>query len=148
VVAVPYREKGMQRLAAIGFILIGTLHMLMLGLDAWPQVPALLSGALWTPDHVVLAVGARDATLLQAEHAFWSTMGSAGPPLIFVGILIHWIDRRGLRVPPAASVVLVAWSALASLLMQPSGFPLVLFMSVLLLVAGLPGRARTTGEAA
>jgi hypothetical protein len=150
----PANQMGywtMRRMAAIGLIVIGLLHLVALGKDAWPEVPALLSGALWTSDHVLLPVAARDPALVLAEHAFWSTLGSAGIPLVFVGVVTLWIGRRGLTVPPAASAILVVWSALGSVTMQPSGFPLVLLASLLLLAAGLRERGErpaTTGGSA
>lgn len=125
----------MQRAAGIGFVLIGLSHMALFGRDAWPQAAAIVSGALWTTDHTLLPVAARSAALLQAEHAFWSTIGSAGTPLLVLGLIILWIDRSGLRVPAAPSALLVIWSAAGTALMQPSGFPLVLVASVLLLLA-------------
>ncbi len=132
----------MQRVAGAGFVLIGLLHMALFGREAWPQAAAVLSGALWTADHTLRPPAARDAALLQAEQAFWSTIGSAGMPVLVLGLIILWIDRSGLRVPAAPSVLLVIWSAAGTALMQPSGFPLVLLASVLLLGASLRGRRR------
>ncbi len=135
----------MQRVAGIGFMLIGLLHMTLFGWDAWPQAAAVLSGALWTTDHTLLPVAARDPALLQAEHAFWSTIGSAGIPVLVLGLVILWIDRSGLRVPAAPSALLVIWSAVGTALMQPSGFPLVLLASALLLIASLRRQETTPG---
>lgn len=73
-----------------------------------------------------------------AMAAFWLTTGSFAAPLIMLGAVVLWLDRRGIALPRSAGWMLVIWSALAAVILEPAPW-------VLLTVAGgllLAGPAR------
>jgi hypothetical protein len=88
-------EKGefqMIRWAGRLIVAIGVGHMLIgLALTAPHHVDAWFSGAVWD-DNL--------AHMSAANGAYWLTFGSFGVPQTVIGLMVLWLDRRGI-VPPS-----------------------------------------------
>lgn len=118
----------MTKLSAYGIIAIGILHLLALGPDALDQISGWAAGGLWTWEHWK-PVESQSADLVVSGFAFWSTIGSCAVPLILLGSLILWNLRQGIAIPRFIVFGLLGWSLLATLIMLPSGFPLLLLVA-------------------
>ncbi|KVK54222.1 hypothetical protein BCY90_16140 [Agrobacterium deltaense] len=130
----------MYRFSCFALIGLGVLHLIALGVDAASYAPGWLEGILWTFEHWA-GVEDQRRDLVLAGFAFWSTVGSMGVALVGLGYVLLWIDDQGLTAPRLLIEGLVAWALIATLLMPPSGFPLVLLASLGLLTKqrGNPG---------
>jgi hypothetical protein len=84
-----------------------------------------------------------------AMAAFWLTTGSFAAPLILLGAMILWLDRRGLVPPRFVAWLLVGWSALAAVILEPAPWLLITFAGGLLLAAAraAPDHAARTATA-
>ena len=71
-----------------------------LALTAPHHVDAWFSGALWDDDL---------AHMSAANGAYWLTFGSFGVPQAVIGLMVLWLDRRGI-VPPS----FIAWTLAAN----------------------------------
>ncbi|MBC6449561.1 DUF6463 family protein [Actinokineospora xionganensis] len=68
--------------------------------------------------------------------AFWYSVYSFGLPLLLIGVIVLWLDRRGITPPPFIAWSVAAWTVIGTVL---SGFSPLLFLLVaaaLLLVGG------------
>ncbi|GAB2511595.1 DUF6463 family protein [Nocardia heshunensis] len=74
--------------------------------------------------------------------AFWYTAYSFGPPLLAIGLLVLWLDRRGITPPPFLAWGIAGWTVITAILSGPSPLPLLLIAALLLLIA-----ARRTAQA-
>ncbi|MGY5223178.1 hypothetical protein [Nocardia asiatica] len=70
-----------------------------------------------------------------AMASFWLTTGSFGVPLVLVGVLVLWLDRRGIVPPPFVAWTLGIWSALAGVILEPAPWALA-WIAVGLLAVG------------
>ena len=123
----------MLRLAGYTMIAIGLLHIAVLGMDALPLLGGWASGALWTTAHWQPVVDqAHDMVVNNA--AFHATVGSFAGPVIVLGAMVLWMDRCAMTPPAFLGWGLGAWALLASLIMEPSGYPLGLIPAVLLIL--------------
>lgn len=137
----PARWAGASQLKWAGYTMIGigVLHILVLGLDAVPLLDQWARGALWTSAHwQPLASQARD--LLVGNAAFHSTIGSFAGPVIVFGFLLLWMERRAIVPPAFLGWGLGVWAAMASLVMEPSGYPLGFIPAVLIVLASRSAR--------
>lgn len=119
----------MYRASIYGLIGLGILHMLVLGADALAAVPGWLHLDLWTFEHWGAAVDQRQDLLLSG-FAFWSTIGSFAVPAMVLGFLLLWLDRRGIVPPAFTGWVLLGWTAITTMLMLPSGFPVAVLVAL------------------
>lgn len=131
----------MVRWAAIGFLVLGVVHFLVLGADLPAELPRWLSLNFWTFEHWA-PTREQNVDLALSGAVFWATLGSLAVPLMVLGGLLLWLDRRGLPIPPFVGWVLVAWFALLTAIIPPSGFPVCLAVSLVLAI-GLQRRARS-----
>jgi hypothetical protein len=113
----------MIRWSGIALVAVGILHVIVLGKDALPHVPDWLRLQLWTDEHW-RPFEAQRLDILTSNAAFWATVGSFAVPMILLGALVIWLDRRGLPVPAFVGWALLAWFIVASLIIEASGFPL------------------------
>ncbi|MEU9872845.1 hypothetical protein AB0C87_33955 [Actinomadura sp. NPDC048021] len=80
----------MIRWAGLLLILLGAGHTLGgLLLTAGRHADSWFTGRLWRPEEGI-------AGMSSAMAAFWLTLGSFGVPLAVVGMIVLWLDRRGL----------------------------------------------------
>jgi hypothetical protein len=92
-------------------------------LTPWRKIPGWLTLELWTAEHWQ-PLRAQRLELLASNAAFWSTIGSFALPLIMLGAVVIWLDKRQLPVPAFLGWSLLAWIVVASLIIEVSGFPL------------------------
>ncbi|MFD0420096.1 DUF6463 family protein [Streptomyces sp. NPDC127108] len=83
------------------------------------------SGELWGEDL---------AAMSEASSAFWLSWNSFGPPLVILGLMVLWLDRRGIVPPPFIAWVLGVWAVGDTVILGLSPSPVILLASVLLLV--------------
>lgn len=130
----------MIRWSAIALIVLGIVHMLVLGSDIPTELPKWLGLNLWTFEHW-RPLRSQPHDLALSGGVFWATVGSFAIPTMILGGLILWLDRRGQTIPPFVGWSLIGWILLASLIMAPSGFPVALLITVCLAV-GIRKRAK------
>lgn len=117
--------------AGTSMIVLALLHLGVLGWDALAYLPDWMDGRLWTLEHWKAPAVMR-AELVRINYAFWTTLGSFALPCVAMGLVLREIGRRGLPVPPGAAWVFFAWSATASAVMEPAGFPLAFIPACLM----------------
>jgi hypothetical protein len=91
------------------------------------------SADLWRLDEGILDMS-------PAMAAFWLTTGSFAGPLILFGAMVLWLDRQGIAPPRFLAWMLVAWSALAAVILEPAPWVLLTVAGGLLLTAARPSR--------
>jgi hypothetical protein len=128
---VPARQYGGQRIvrwAGYLIVFIGVGHMISaLALTAPEHADAWFSRAIWDED-----LGAMSS----AHGAYWLTFGSFGIPQIVIGLLVLWLDRRGLVPPTFIAWTLAANAVLCGVIFGPAPWPVDLVSAGLLLAAG------------
>lgn len=124
----------MIRWSAYMMIAIGVLHMLVLGYDALPVISGWAQFDLWTMTHTTTPPAERPFAMVVSTDSFWATIGGFAIPLMVLGALVLWMDRRGYPVPSFVGWGIGAWALVNSLIMQPSGFPLGLIIAALLII--------------
>lgn len=85
------------------------------------------SGALWGQDF---------SDMSPANSALWLSLESFGPPLIVVGLIVLWLDRRGITPPPFIAWTLGIWGMVDAVILITTPWPLFLLANILLLVGG------------
>lgn len=123
----------MIRWSGIAMVAIGIVHMIVLGIDAVVEIPGWLRLELWTAEHWQ-PLRAQRLELLASNAAFWSTIGSFALPLIMLGAVVIWLDKRELPVPGFLGWSLLAWIVVASLIIEVSGFPLGILIAICLIL--------------
>lgn len=114
-------------------VFIGVGHMLSaLVLTAPHHAGAWFSGAVWNEDL---------AAMSSANGAYWLTFGSFGIPQIVIGLMVLWLDRRGIVPPSFIAWTLAGSAVLGGVIFGPSPWPVDL-LSAGLLLAGARRAAR------
>lgn len=114
-------------------IVIGILHMFVLGIDAVAEIPGWLRLELWTAEHWQ-PLRTQRLEVLASNAAFWSTVGSFALPLIMIGALVVWLDGKHFPLPSFLGWSLLAWIVVASLIIEVSGFPLGIPVATCLII--------------
>jgi uncharacterized protein DUF6463 len=91
------------------------------------------SGELW---------GADLANMSPANSAYWLTLASFGPLLIVIGLIVLWLDRRGITPPPFVAWTLGIWTVVDAAVLLLTPWPILLLANVLLLVGVRRARHR------
>lgn len=86
---------------------------------------AWFSGELW---------GADFSDMSPASGALWLSVNSFGVPLILIGLLVLWLDRRGITPPRFLALALGAWTLLDAAILMLTPWAIMLLASVLLLI--------------
>ena len=109
-------------------VLFGAAHTLgaLTVLGAARHAGTWFSGGLWRDDL---------ADMSPANSALWLSLDSFGVPLIVVGLVVLWLDRRGITPPPFIAWVLGAWTVLDAVILALTPWPIML-VAVGLLLAG------------
>jgi hypothetical protein len=89
------------------------------------HLAAWFSAALWHDDL---------ANMSPANSAFWLSLYSFGVPLILVGLLVLWLDRRGITPPAFIAWVLGIWISVGAVVLLLTPWPILLFAAGLLLI--------------
>lgn len=71
--------------------------------------------------------------LSPADGAFWFGPGGLGLPLLLVGLLIGWMNQRGIVPPAFLAWTLLAWAGVCAVIVEPAPFVLIGIAAVLLL---------------
>ncbi|MCF3103108.1 hypothetical protein IPZ58_16165 [Streptomyces roseoverticillatus] len=118
-------------------VLFGTAHTLLaLTVEgAARHAGEWFSGALW---------GEGFSDMSPANSALWLSLESFGPPLIVVGLIVLWLDRRGIAPPPFIAWTLGIWSVVDAVILITTPWPLTLLANILLLVGGRRAARRGT----
>lgn len=109
-------------------VFFGTAHTLgaLILLGAADHMGAWLRGDLWWDDL---------ANMSSANSALWLSLASFGPPLVLVGVLVLWLDRRSIVPPPFVAWALGVWAVLDAIILLPTPWPILLIASGLLFAA-------------
>ena len=86
---------------------------------------AWFSGELWRDDFAAMSA---------ANSAYWLSLGSFGIPLIVIGLIVVWLNRRGITPPPFLAWVLGSWTLVDAVVLALTPWPVLLLANVLLLV--------------
>lgn len=121
-----------MRWAGYLIVFIGAGHMVTaLALTAPEHAEAWLTRGIWGEDL---------AAMSSANGAYWLTFGSFGVPQVVIGLLVLWLDRRGLVPPTFIAWTLAANAVLCGLIFGPAPWPVDLVAAGLLLVAARRAR--------
>jgi len=109
-------------------VFFGAAHTLgaLTVLGAARHAGAWFSGVLWRDDL---------AEMSQANSALWLSLHSFGMPLIVVGLVVLWLDRRGITPPPLIAWILGIWTVVDAVILVLTPWP-ILLVAVGLLLAG------------
>ncbi|MFE0100678.1 DUF6463 family protein [Streptomyces sp. NPDC059009] len=92
------------------------------------------SGGLWHEDL---------AEMSPAGSAYWLSVESFGPPLIVVGLIVLWLDRRGITPPAFIAWTLGIWTVVDAVVQPFQPWPLGVLAVVLLLLGSRRAPRRT-----
>lgn len=123
----------MVKWSAVALIVLAVVHLLVLGIDVPAELPKWFGLNLWTLDHWQ-PLRSQPLDLALSGGVFWATAGSFAVPLLILGFLLLWLDRRGEAIPTFVGWMLAGWAALLTLLMPPSGFPVGLAIALCLAI--------------
>ena len=115
-------------------VLYGTAHTLgaLTVEGAAGHAGAWFRGELWWDDLSHMSA---------ANSALWLSLGSFGIPLILIGLLVLWLDRRGITPPSFIAWTLAIWTLLDAVIMLPTPWPILLLASGLLLAGAREARS-------
>ncbi|MFF3666342.1 DUF6463 family protein [Microtetraspora malaysiensis] len=68
-----------------------------------------------------------------AVHDFWGNPAGFGLPLLLVGLLVLWMDRRGLTPPAFLAWTMLVWAVACAVIAEPTPAPLLVAAAILLL---------------
>jgi hypothetical protein len=108
-------------------VFFGAAHTLgaLTVLGAARHAGVWFSGGLWQ-DNL--------ANMSPANSALWLSLDSFGVPLIVVGLVVLWLDRRGIAPPTFIAWVLGIWTVLDAVILVLTPWPIMLVAVGLLLV--------------
>jgi hypothetical protein len=116
-------------------VLAGVVHTLGSLIETVPDhVGTWVSGALWSETGY--------ANLSDAAVGFWYSVNSFGPPLLLIGVLVLWMDRRGVMPPTFIAWAIAAWTIVTFATSGPSPLPILLIAAGMLFVGSRRARQR------
>ncbi len=83
------------------------------------------TGKLWHEDL---------ANMSPAMSALWLSLDSFGPALILIGLLVVWLDRRGVTPPEWLGWALLVLTVVDAAIMLLTPWPLILAANIMLIV--------------
>jgi hypothetical protein len=84
---------------------------------------AWFGGELWKDDL---------ANMSPANSALWLSVDSFGVPLIVIGLLVSWLDRRGIAPPQFVAWTLGIWTLIDAVILLFTPWPILLLANILL----------------
>jgi Family of unknown function (DUF6463) len=119
-------ESQMIKWAGRLIVLYGAAHTLsaLTFEGAAGHADAWFSGELW---------GEELSSMSPANSAYWLSVGSGGVPLVLIGLLVLWLDRRGITPPPFLAWTLGIWTVVDAVVLGPTPWPILLLANILLL---------------
>jgi hypothetical protein len=122
-------------------VLAGVGHTLGSLVETAPEhVGTWFSGSLWSETGY--------AGLSDAAVGFWYSVFSFGPPLLLIGVLVLWLDRRGVTPPSFIAWAIATWTVVTFVASGPSPLPILLVAAGLLLVGAHHARRQELEAAA
>ncbi|MFE3447107.1 DUF6463 family protein [Nocardia sp. NPDC059180] len=115
---------------------LGAVHLTAATLFSYRHFAEWFSFGLWT-------LGADITELSPSIGGFWFGPGSFGAPLLLLGLVVIWMDRRAITPPAFLAWSLLAWTAVCALIFEPAPWVLATAAVVMLLV----GIRRAGGQA-
>jgi Family of unknown function (DUF6463) len=108
-------------------VLYGATHTLgALSMEgAARHAGAWFSGELWGDD---------PADMSPANSALWLSVDSFGVPLIVIGLMVLWLERRGIIPPSFVAWTLGIWTVIDAVILLLTPWPILLLADILLLV--------------
>lgn len=122
------RARALTLLAGRLIVAIALLHIVFFVVVSWDHLPGWLAGDLWRN-------AALDAPMTQSEAHFWTLLGSFAVPLLLLGAVMARSAKEGRLLPAYITWTITAWVVVCTLLLEPSGFPLGLVPSGMLVAA-------------
>ncbi|MEU2253623.1 DUF6463 family protein [Nocardia xishanensis] len=90
-----------------------------------------------------------DATAMNyAEATLWYTVFSFGVPFLLIGLMVLWLDRRGITPPAFLAGIVAGWTLITVAVGGPSPLLVLLIAAGLLLVGSRRAAARGNPETA
>ncbi|WP_125776770.1 hypothetical protein [Antribacter gilvus] len=80
--------------------------------------------------------GADLSEMSPANSAYWLSVDSFGPQLVLIGLLVLWIDGRGLTPPKFLPWALAAWVAVDAVILGWTPNGLIIVVPIVLLLIG------------
>jgi hypothetical protein len=77
-----------------------------------------------------------------ANSALWLSVDSFGVPLIVIGLMVLWLERRGITPPPFIAWTLGIWTVVDAVILLLTPWPILLLANILLLVGARRARHR------
>ena len=115
--------------------LAGVAHSLGSLIEAAPDhIGTWFSGPLWSETDY--------AAWGDAAAGFWYSVFSFGPPLLLIGLIVLWLDRRGISPPSFIAWAMAAWVIVTFVASGPSPLPVLLIAAGLLLAGARRARDR------
>src|SRR5690349_8824364 len=74
------------------------------------------TGALWHDDLAAMSA---------ANSALWLSLDSFGVPLVLVGMMVLWLDGRGITPPPFIAWALGAWTVFGAVVLLLTPWPIM-----------------------
>ncbi|GGN75967.1 hypothetical protein GCM10011610_20810 [Nocardia rhizosphaerihabitans] len=68
-----------------------------------------------------------------AANSFWANPAGFGWPLLLVGSLIVWMDRRGIVPPEFLGWAVLGWGVVCAVIVEPTPGPVVVIAAIVLL---------------
>ncbi|MEV0059508.1 DUF6463 family protein [Nocardia sp. NPDC050718] len=68
-----------------------------------------------------------------AANSFWANPAGFGWPLLLVGLLIVWMDQRGIVPPAFLAWAVLGWGVVCAVIVEPTPGPVVVIAAILLL---------------
>ncbi|WP_433323342.1 DUF6463 family protein [Spirillospora sp. CA-294931] len=68
-----------------------------------------------------------------SASAFWGNPAGFGLPLLLVGLLVGWMDRRGIVPPVFLAWTVLGWGGAVAYIVEPTPGPLVVIAALMLL---------------
>ena len=108
-------------------VLYGAAHTLLaLTVEgAAAHTGAWFSGELWKDDL---------SNMSPANSALWLSLDSFGVPLIVIGFIVLWLERRGIVPPRFIAWILGIWTLVDGVILLLTPWPVLLLANILLLV--------------
>ncbi|GAB3448263.1 DUF6463 family protein [Actinophytocola sediminis] len=90
----------------------------------------------WAPGGPLWTTVSPGEPLPQALAYFWQSIGSFAVPTLLLGLLLAGFAKQGRALPAYVTWTLAGWTVVCAVIVLPSGLPLLVLASVLLVVAG------------
>lgn len=113
------------------FAVVATMHLAFFLVGSLDHLPD------WVPGGELMTTVSPGEPLPQALAYFWQSVGSFAVPTLLLGLLLARFAKDGRALPAYVTWTLAGWTLVCALIVLPSGLPLLVVASALLVVARL-----------